>query len=120
MESPRNEVLPNNSLIVETESYFPRMPHFRGLSGSNQSYTGQLIDPYGIDITRSITDPFLISLGSGFEPGMMHVRSFRSLRENEVGIYTYRTPDESGRTIDVHFGLYTSSASSMFKVLINY
>ena len=113
MESPRNEVLPNNSLIVEAGSYHQRIPYFYALSGSNKSFVGQLIDPYGNDITTSYTDPFIVTLGNSFDPGMMYVRCFRSLQKREVGIYTYRTPDESGNIIDVNFGLYTTAFSSM-------
>ncbi len=116
VESPRNEGLPNNSLIVESGGYYARIPQFRGLSASNRSSVGQLIDPQGRDITSSNTDPFIVTLGSSFEPGTMRVRCYRSLQRNEVGIYTYRTPDENGRTIDVNFGLYTSALSRMLRI----
>ncbi len=114
LEAPRSKVLPNNSLIVESGGYYARIPQFRGLSASNRSNVGQLIDPQGRDITSSYTDPFIVTLGSSFEPGTMRVRCYRSLQRNEVGIYTYRTPEENGRIIDVNFGLYTSNSSRKF------
>ena len=113
VESPRDEAISNNSMIVEVGTSLSRLPHFRGLSASTSPHVGQLIDPYGNDITTSTSDPFIVSLGSSFEPGMMRVRSFRSLRRNEEGIYTYLTPDNTGNKVDVYFGLYSLAHASM-------
>ena len=111
VESPISEVLPNNSLIVVL-SFFARSLSFRGLSGSNKSRVGQLIGPLGNDITHSYSHPFIVSLGSRYDPGSMYVRCLRALRLGEVGIYTYRTPDEDGNDIDVNLGIYSSYTSS--------
>ena len=113
MESPVNAALPNNSIIMATHGSL-RVPYFRGLSGSNKSHVGQLIGPQGNDVTSSNLDPFIVSLGRNYEPGTIYVRGYRSLLEGEVGIYTYRTPDEMGNTIDVNFGIYTSTASRFY------
>ena len=111
MESPRNEVLPNNSLIT-VSGLLGRVPSIRALSGSNRSGVGRLIGILGNDITRSHSDPFIVSLGTSYDPGSMYVRCFRELSQEEVGIYTYRTPDEAGNLIDVNFGIYSTTASS--------
>ena len=118
METPRNEAISNNSMIVEVGTSLPRLPHFRGLSASTSPHVGQLIDPYGNDITTSTSDPFIVTLGSSFEPGTMRVRSFRSLIRSEEGIYTYRTPDSTGNNIDVNFGLYSSTFTSMCPIVV--
>ena len=110
MESPISNVLSNNSLIVI--SFFASAYSFRGLSGSNKTRVGQLIGPLGNDISNSYTDPFVVSLGSRYDPGSMYVRCLRALRLGEVGIYTYRTPDEAGNDIDVNLGIYSSYSSS--------
>ncbi len=109
MESPVNSAVPNNSIILATKS--GRIPSFRGLSGSRTSHVGQLIDPRGIDITTSNLDPFIVSLGRSLDPGTMYVRGFRYLRDTETGIYTYRTPDETGKMVDINIGIYTSLSS---------
>ena len=111
MESPRNEVLPNNSLII-VSGLLHRIPSFRALSGSNRSNVGQLINPLGNDITHSRLDPFIVSLGNSYDPGSMYVRCLKDIAREDIGIYTYRTPDEEGNIIDVNFGIYSASASS--------
>ncbi len=57
-----------------------------------------------------------MSLGRSFDPGTMYVRGFRSLRDTETGIYTYRTPDEKGKMVDINIGVYTSSSKLLTKL----
>ena len=111
VESPRNESLPNNGLIMAS-SISGRIPSLRALSGSNRSNVGQLIDPLGNDITHSYYGPFLVLLGGSDDPGTMYVICLRELQQQDFGIYTYRTPDEASDLIDVNFGIYSSSSSS--------
>ena len=42
----------------------------------------------------------------------MYVRFIKELGQGDVGIYTYRTPDEAGNEIDVNLGIYSSYVSS--------
>ena len=112
MESSRNEVLPNNSLII-VSGLLHRIPSFRALSGSNRSNVGQLINPLSNDITRSRLDPFIVSLGNSYDPGSMYVRCLKDIAREDIGIYTYHTPDEEGNIINVNFGIYSVSASSI-------
>ncbi len=113
-----NAAIPNNSIILAKQRTL-KIPNFRGLSGSRSSHVGQLIDPRGIDITTSNLDPFIVSLGRSFDPGTMYVRGFRSLRDTETGIYTYRTPDEKGKMVDINIGIYTSLSSKIKKKKVN-
>ena len=93
--------LPNNGMIVAGSS--GRIGDFRCVSGSRQSNVGHLFDMNDVDITTSSSDPFFTFRHS---PGMVHVRSLRSLHSNEQGIYTCRIPDETGTTVNVNVGLY--------------
>ena len=103
---PGDRVLPNNSLITTLSNNL--IPRFRCLSGSSQSNVGMLIGPLGTDITQITTDPFIIIHGQRNDPGTMVVFGSKPLETADAGIYTYRTPDENGKTIDFHFGIYTS------------
>ena len=103
---PDDRVLPNNSLIETLSNNV--IPRFQCLSGSSQSNVGTLIGPLGTDITQITTDPFTILPENRNDPGTMVVISSKALDTADVGIYTYRTPDENGKTIDFHFGIYTS------------
>ncbi len=113
------KALPNNSLI--TTLVRDRVPSFRCLSGSARVNVGHLIGPRGRDITLSTSDPFFARWGGSYNPGTLSVRSVRSLRREESGIYTYRTPDERGNFIEFYFGLYHSNQSGEFLLkLVNY
>ena len=88
-----------------------RVSDLRCISGSTSSNVGHLFDINEVDITLSSTDPFFIFRNN---PGTVHVRSLRSLRSNEQGIYTCRIPDESGTTVDVNVGLYLSGSAGKY------
>ena len=96
--------LPNNGIILTGVG--GRISEFRCISGSSRSNVGHLFDISEVDITTSNSDPFFTLRHS---PGTVQVRSIRSLRSNEQGIYTCRIPDETGTTMDVNVGLYLSS-----------
>ena len=101
-----NRVLPNNSVITTLAR--GTIPSFRCLSGSTRARVGRLIGPQGSDITFSSPDPFFVRQGTS---GTLSVRSVRSLRREETGIYTYRTPDENGNIVQFNIGLYHSNQS---------
>ena len=106
-----NRVLPNNSVITTLAR--DTIPSFRCVSGSTRARVGRLIGPQGSDITFSSSDPFFVRQGTSYNPGTLSVRSVRSLRREETGIYTYRTPDENGNIVEFNFGLYHSNQSGM-------
>ena len=99
-----HDALPNNGMIVAGRG--GRISEFRCISGYSRSNVGHLFDINEVDITTSNSDPFFTFR---YNPGTVHVRSLRSLRSNEQGIYTCRIPDETGTTVDVNVGLYLSS-----------
>ena len=99
-----HDALPNNGMIVAGPG--GRISEFRCISGYSRSNVGHLFDINEVDITTSNSDPFFTFR---YNPGTVHVRSLRSLRSNEQGIYTCRIPDETGTTVDVNIGLYLSS-----------
>jgi hypothetical protein len=70
---------------------------------------GNLIGLNGTDITSSTSGLLFVRPGDAYDPGTLLVRSLRALGSNDSGIYTYRTPDEDGNTVEFHFGLYNSS-----------
>ena len=114
--SSGHTALPNNGMILTGAG--GRISGFRCISGSRQSSIGHLFDMNEVDITTSNSDPFFTFRNS---PGTVNVRSLRSLRSNEQGIYTCRIPDETGTTVDVNVGLYLSTnickyRKYMFKV----
>ena len=102
--SSGHTALPNNGMILTDAG--ERISGFRCISGSHRSSIGHLFDMNEVDITTSNSDPFFTFRNS---PGTVHVRSLRSLRTNEQGIYTCRIPDETGTTVDVNVGLYLST-----------
>ena len=51
--------------------------------------------------------------GASHDPGTLFVRSLRSLKPEECGIYTYQTPNEAGNIIDFNVGLYSTEKSSI-------
>ena len=108
MESSGGQTLPDNGLIVITNAN--RVPDFRCLSGSSSRNIGKLIGPLGNDITYSHSNPFLVTQQN---PGSLYVRNVRPLQLVDVGIYTYRTPDENGDIVDFNFGLYHASESEL-------
>ena len=116
VDSDGGQVLPNNSLMT-TNSRFV-IPNFRCLSGSSIFNTGNLIGPLGNDLTHSHSDPFLVIRGGSHHPGSLYVRSVRPLKPDDVGIYTYRTPDENGNIVDFKFGLYRASESGIASYII--
>ena len=99
--------LPNNGIILAGAG--GRIGEFRCISGSNRFNVGHLFDINEVDITTSSSDPFLTLRHTS--PGTVQVRSIRSLRSNEQGIYTCRIPDETGTTVDVNVGLYLSTSN---------
>ena len=107
-----SRVLSNNSLIT-TLSVLKFIPSFHCLSGSAQPNVGNLIGPLGNDITLSTTGPLTVARGGLSDPGTLSVHSASPLGLHDIGIYTYRTPDENGDVIDFHFGLYYSSNSGI-------
>ena len=106
-------VLPQNGLITTAT----RPPNIRCLSGSSRSNVGSIISPQGTDITNLRTDPFLVTRGRANDPGTLSVLTVRPLEEENCGIYTYRTPDENGDTVEVHFGIYLTSTASKDNIL---
>ena len=104
---PGDKVLAKNSLIRTL--FNNRIPHFHCLSGSSQSNIGKLIGPLGTDITLMSSDPFNVRRGRGTDPGTLRVIGAMTLDSTDVGIYTYRTPNENASTAveDFHFGIYT-------------
>ena len=110
MEAGDGLVLPQNGLITTAT----RPPNIRCLSGSSRSNVGSIISPQDRDITFLFTDPFLVSRGGSRDPGTISIRAVRLLGEEDYGVYTYRTPDESNKIVEVHFGIYnTTSEDSM-------
>ena len=103
------QVLSNNSVIITNPSNY--IPEFRCLSGSTTPNVGNLVDPLGNDITDSFSDSLFITRGGLYDPGSLHVRMIpqRPLQKADAGVYTYRTPDESGNMVDFNFGIYLSS-----------
>ena len=99
-----HDALSNNDMIVTGAG--GRISEFRCISGSSRSNIGHLFDINEVDITMSNDDPFFTFRHN---PGTVHMRSLRSLRSNEQGIYTCCIPDETGTTVDVNVGLYLSS-----------
>ena len=81
---------------------------------------GNLIGPLGRDTTLSDTDPFLITRGGPGDPGTLNIQSVRPLESNDTGIYTYHTPDQNGKIVDFHFGLYYSSNSGKLWVVASH
>ena len=79
---------------------------------------GNLIGPLGNDVTLSTTGPLNVVHGGLSDPGTLSVHSVRPLGLDDIGIYTYRTPDENGDVIDFHFGLYYSSNSGMVMICV--
>ena len=101
-----------------TLSVLKFIPSFHCLSGSAQPNVGNLIGPLGNDVTLSTTGPLNVVHGGLSDPGTLSVHSVRPLGLDDIGIYTYRTPDENGDVIDFHFGLYYSSNSGMVMICV--
>ncbi len=53
------------------------------------------------------------------DPGTLYVRSLRSLKPEENGIYTYQTPNEAGNIIDFNVGLYSTNRTSTILLLLS-
>ena len=97
--------LPNDGLII-AHAYSKRISEFRCLSGTTRHNVGQLIGTNGLDIVGNSTDPFLVTRGSAYSPGMIHVRNTLTFEEGYDGIYTCKLPDENGAISSVNVGLY--------------
>ena len=97
--------LPNDGMIV-VQPFTNRISEFRCLSGSTQYNVGQLIGTTGENIVSDISDPFHVSRGTWFNPGVIHVQSNRELGTQYEGIYTCRMPDETGNVTSMNVGLY--------------
>ena len=95
--------LPTDGLIVAQPI---TISEFRCLSGSTQYNVGQFIGTNGENIVSDTSDPFFISRGTRFSPGVIHVRSNRELETQYEGIYTCRMPDETGNVTSINVGLY--------------
>ena len=110
---PGDKVLPNNSIITASSNNL--IPRFNCLSGSLRSNVGNLIGPLGTDITLKSSDPFTVRRGRGIDPGTLRVNGAMALESTDVGIYTYRTPNEIASTavVDFHFGIYTLQYAGM-------
>lgn len=108
--SSDHPILPNNGLILVNG----QVNEFHCISGSTISNVGHLFDINEVNITTSNSDPFFTFHHT---PGTLLVKSLRWLHSNEQGIYTCRTPDETGSIVDVNVGLY--HYGSVCKQLIN-
>ena len=107
---PGDRVLPNNSLITTSSNNV--IPQFQCLSGSLRTSVGKLIGPLGTDITFKNSDPFNVRRrGAGT---LLVFSSSNAMETDDNGIYTFRTPDENGDTVDFHFGMYTLQYAGMF------
>ena len=100
-----HQSLPNDGLIVASAK---RISEFRCLSGTSLHNVGQLIGTTGVDIVTNTSDPFHITRGNVFSPGVIHVRSHGFLTPENEGVYTCKMPDESGAEKSVNVGLYLS------------
>ena len=101
--SSAHEALMNNSLIkADSSQHF----EFRCMSGSKQGGVGHFIGRNGRDITYQFGRPFYVSIGGVHNPGLIHVRSYRTLSMSYQGVYTCRIPDENGNLVDINVGLY--------------
>ena len=111
---PGDRVLPNNSVITTSSNNL--IPRFHCLSGSLRANVGNLIGPLGTDITLKDSDPFTVRRGNRADPGTLIVNGAMALESTDVGIYTYRTPNENASTAveDFHFGIYTLQYAGMF------
>lgn len=100
-----HQFLSNDGLIV-AQPFTNRISEFRCLSGSTQYNVGQFIGTNGVNIVSDTRDPFYISRGRQFSPGVIHVRSNRELETEYEGIYTCQMPDETGNVTSINVGLY--------------
>ena len=93
----------NNSLIKADSN---QHLEFSCMSGSEQGGVGHFIGRDGQDITYKFGRPFYVSIGGIDNPGLIHVRSYRTLYATYQGVYTCRIPDETGNIMDISVGLY--------------
>ena len=113
--SSAHEALMNNSLIKAASN---QHLEFMCMSGSKQGGIGHFIGQNGQDITYKFGRPFYVSIGGIDNPGLIHVRSYRTLHTHYQGIYTCRIPDETGSLVDINVGLYRYEFNSESMITI--
>ena len=99
-----HEILSNNDII--TAHADGRLSHFYCISATQRFSVGNLIGPTGVDVTRSTTDPFLVTRSGSSDPGVLQVRSHGVTNDDDEGVYTCRIPNEFNTMTNVNVGIY--------------
>ena len=113
--SSAHKALTNNSLIKAASN---QHLEFMCMSGSKQGGVGHFIGQNGQDITYKFGRPFYVSIGGIDNPGLINVRSYRTLYASYQGVYTCRIPDETGSIVDINVGLYRYEFNSESMITI--
>ena len=73
---------------------------------------GRWLDPSGVDVTNSNTDPFDVVVGDVNDPSHLRITSSSSITVASQGVYTCILPDRDGADTYRHVGIYPNGFNS--------